>query len=272
MTLSGRIRTVCLLLMAVTAIPLDAAAEPPGIDAITRQIADRPDDPRLYDLRAQLYSAASEHAKAIADLGRAIELKPEDLQLVDARGSERLLAGKFEQAIADFDRYLAKHPRQGPYHWKRGIALYYAGRYDDGVKQFDTHQTVNSADVENAVWRFLCMARRDGVKKAEQDLLKIGPDSRVPMAQIYELFAGKSTAEDVLQAARAGDPTEQELRVRLFYTHLYIGLYLDAQGKPADALEHMKLAAKDYLVDHYMGGIAVVHVPVLQATLKQQAK
>lgn len=243
---------------------LSYAVEQTPLESLGAQIAKSPDDPRLYGLRAQLLSAAGKHSEAIGDLDRAIKLDPENRQWIDSRGSEWLLAGQFDEAIADFDSYLAKHPEQAPYHWKRGIALYYAGRYDDGVKQFDIHQTVNSADAENAVWRYLCMARRDSVGAATKDILKIGPDSRIPMSQVYDLFAGKASVNEILTAAKAGNPGDAELRVRLFYAHLYIGLYLDAIGKPAAALEHMKLAVQDYLVDYYMGGIAVVHLALLE--------
>ena len=248
------------LLMAMSVAA--AADEPDALEKLNREIVKSPDDPQPYTLRAQLHTAAGRHAEAIADLDRAIKLKPDDMQFVEFRGSERLLAGQFDEAIADFDQYLAKHPDQKPYHWKRGIALYYARRYDDGVKQFDIHQTVNSADVENAVWRYLCMAKRDGLEAARRNLLKVGPDSRIPMTQVYDLFAGK-TATDVLAAAQAGEPSEEDLRVRLFYAHLYIALYLDARGDSAKAIEHLKLAVDKHLVDHYMGGIAKVHLKLL---------
>ena len=263
----------CLLgyaILMATSVAI-AAESSDALEKLNREIVKSPEDPQPYGLRAQLHSTARRHAEAIADLDQAIKLKPDDAQLVEFRGSERLLAGRFDEAISDFDQYLAKQPDQKPYHWKRGIALYYARRYDDGVKQFDIHQTVNSADVENAVWRYLCMAKRDGVESARRKLLKVGPDLRVPMTQVYDLFAGR-TATDVLAAAEAGKPSEDELRVRLFYAHLYIALYLDARGDSAKAIEHLKLAVEKHLVDHYMGGIAKVHLAELQNQDKRGTK
>ena len=249
-------------LLAMVAAPA-IAAEPKTLDTLNAEIAESPDDPQPYVSRAQLHSSAGRHSEAIADLDQAIKLNPDARQVIDFRGSERLLAGRFDEAIADFDQFLAKHPDQAPYHWKRGIALYYAGRYDDGVKQFDLHQTVNSADVENAVWRYLCMARRDGVEAARRKLLTVGPDARVPMAQIYELYAGR-TAADVLAAADAGKPSDDELKARRFYAHLYLALYLDACGETAKAKDHLQQAVDKCLVDHYMGGIAQVHLAILE--------
>ena len=80
----------------------------------------------------------------------------------DQRGSERFMLGQIAESIADFDRYLQLRPDQEPWHWKRGISYYYAGRYDEGRRQFEGYQTVDDNDVENAVWRYLCMARSAG--------------------------------------------------------------------------------------------------------------
>ena len=54
------------------------------------------------------------------------------------------------------------------------------------------------------------------------------------------------------------------MRTRLFYAELYIGLYYDAKGEPAKAADHLSLAVDKYFVDHYMGGIAKVHLESLK--------
>jgi lipoprotein NlpI len=59
---------------------------------------------------------------------------------------------------------------------------------------------VNPEDVENAAWHFLCMARGESMEKAKRALLPVGPDSRVPMREIYEMFRGRYTPE-VMRAA-----------------------------------------------------------------------
>jgi len=71
-----------------------------------------------------------------------------------------------------------------------GIALYYAGRFKDCRAQFESHRTVNPDDVENAAWHFLCVARAESVTSARAALLPVGPDPRVPMRQIYQMFRG----------------------------------------------------------------------------------
>ena len=192
----------------------------------------------------------------------AQKLTPADLQ---QRGHEHFFAGRFEKAIADYDAYLEAHPNRAPHHWQRGLALYYAGQYDKGVAQFETHQTVNAHDVENAVWHFLCVVRtKDGsVEKARKNFIPITGDTRVPMKQIHALFAGKGSEEDVLKAAQA-NAEGLYLRNQLCYAHLYLGLYHEALGNTEKSAAHMKKAATDYKMDHYMGKVAQVHQKVRQ--------
>jgi lipoprotein NlpI len=142
----------------------------------------------------------------------------------------------------------------------RGISYYYAGRFEEGRKQFGAYEAVDTNDVENAVWHFLCNARLVGVEKARAELLRIGKDRRVPMMQVYDLFAGKAKAEDVLAAAGSGQPTGEELKGRLFYAHLYLGLYAEAAGDAKGALEHLTKAAEEYATGQYMWEVARVHV------------
>ena len=49
-------------------------------------------------------------------------------------------------------------------------------------------------------------------------------------------------------------------RDQLCYAHLYLGLFYEATGDAALARKHMRLAAVDFRMDHYMGKVAQVHV------------
>lgn len=182
----------------------------------------------------------------------------------EARGSDAFRAGKFADSVAAFDAEIALDPRRGPWHWKRGISLYYAGRYADGAKQFEGYQTVDGNDVENAVWRFLCQAHdpQVGPERARREILVIKDDRRIPMRQIYDLFAGKLKPDDVMAAVRAGEPTGDVLNGRLFYAHLYLGLYYDAAGDAARARTHLDEAVR-HKIGHYMWDVAKVHAGLL---------
>ena len=163
--------------------------------------------------------------------------------------------GRIAESTSGFDEVVKAAPDVAPQLWQRGIALYYAGRYDDCRKQFELHRTVNPADVENAAWHFLCVARAESPAKARAALLPVGPDARVPMRQIYEMFRGTSKPEEVLAAAGA-QPMAQ------FYARLYVGLYLEAIGDAQRAIEQITLAAADRYADAggYMHAVARVHL------------
>ena len=174
------------------------------------------------------------------------------------RGSKEFFAAKINESIKSFEQAIALEPKIKPQVWQLGIAYYYADRFADGRDLFELHQTVNSHDVENAVWHFLCIARSDGLEAARKRLIPISGDKRVPMKEVYELFAGRGTKEQVLQAASAVEG-ESNRRNALCYAHLYLGLYEEALKNRAKSMEHMRKAAEDFSRDHYMGEVARVH-------------
>lgn len=168
-------------------------------------------------------------------------------------------AGRVAESAAEFDRLVKVRPAIAPELWQRGIALYYAGRYDDCRKQFELHRTVNPNDVENAAWHFLCVARAESPARAKAALLPVGPDARVPMRQIYEMFRGVLAPEEVLRAAGT-QPTAR------FFANLYVGLYFEALRDEPTALEHITAAAATRYADAggYMHTVARVHLAILQ--------
>ncbi|MGH9722121.1 MAG: hypothetical protein ACRD8O_18080, partial [Bryobacteraceae bacterium] len=150
-----------------------------------------------------------------------------------------------------------------PQLWQRGIAQYYAGRYKDCRAQFESHRTVNPADVENAAWHFLCVARAESPAKAKAALLPVGNDSRVPMREVYRMFKGELTPQQVLDAG--GSEVESQ-----FYARLYVGLYYEALDDKPRALEHITTAAQDrYSVGGYMHMVARVHLGLLKVTPRE---
>jgi lipoprotein NlpI len=176
------------------------------------------------------------------------------------RAIEDFQAGRFAESAAAFDALARAVPDEAPYLWQRGIALYYAGRYADCRRQFESHRTVNPDDVENAVWHFLCVARAETPAKARAALLPVGPDARVPMAEVYQLFRGSLTPEHVT-AAMGARPEAQ------FLGHLYLALYFDSLGMFDRAVEHIRVAASDRFepAGGYMHIVARVHLRVLEA-------
>jgi len=163
--------------------------------------------------------------------------------------------GRFAASAVAFDEVVKLAPDSAPQLWQRGIALYYAKRYTDCRRQFESHRSVNPDDVENAAWHFLCVAREQSPEAARRALLPVGPDARVPMRQVYQMFRGEISPEDVMKTA--GGRLDGQ-----FYGHLYVGLYFEALGEPTRARPHIEAAASDRYasVGGYMHMVARVHL------------
>jgi lipoprotein NlpI len=239
-----------------------------ALELANKAVTVDPKNAEVHLFRGIVHETLDEHAEAIADFDRVVVLNPKTASAFDHRGSEHFKLGHLAESLADFDRFLELRPEEKPGHWKRGISLYYLGKFDEGRKQFKAYEEKDTNDVENAVWHYLCTARLEGTDKARASLLKIGKDARVPMMEVYALFAGKAKPEDVLAAAKAGEPPPAQLGQRLFYAHLYLGLYAEVSGDKKKALEHLSKAADEYKIDHYMGDVARVHAELLRKELK----
>jgi lipoprotein NlpI len=185
----------------------------------------------------------------------------ESLQAVFDRAIGNFLAGRIEESLIGFDEVARQSPNTAPQLWQRGIALYYTGRYQDCREQFESHRTVNPADVENAVWHFICVARLESPQAAREALLPVGLDRRSPMPEVYEMFRGTMTPDEVLDAATE-DPNSQ------FFVHLYLGLYFEAFGDEVRALDHISIAADERFEragGGYMPVVARIHLRMLEA-------
>ena len=227
-----------------------------------RAVTAEPENPRLHFFKGQLHNAIREYNKAIAAYTKALELKPPaavETDLHQERGEAYFKAAKIKESIADFDAFLKAVPRQDPHHWQRGISYYYADEFKKGYEQCERHQTVNSNDVENAVWHFLCLARAKGIEEAKKKLIPIVSDGRIPMMEVHALFGGKSTPEKVLAKAKANGVQGARLERQLFYAHLYLGLWYEAKKEMKLRDQYIGLAAAVADNHGYMGDVARVH-------------
>jgi len=235
---------------------------------------------RIEELRApsKTHFFRGEYDDALAAAKEMGELQPHVIQHQLFLGDVAFAACDMPTSIEAFNSAAKLNPGLGPYLWQRGLAQYYAERYKDGVKQFETHQTVNSQDVENAVWHLLCAARFSDVEKARKKLIPITGDTRIPMSQVYEMFAGRMKPEEVIKAAHNSgglvQPGTQRHNLQLYYAHLYIGLYHEMLGKQELAIESMKEAQKINPLpkNNFMGVVAHVHLKLRNPESEKEDK
>jgi lipoprotein NlpI len=234
-----------------------------ALELARKAVRSDPSNPSGHYLLGLALEDLADYSAAVAAYRKVLQLDPKAARAWNQLGSALFKLGEFSNSVAAFDAFLKANPEQKNQHWRRGISCYYAKQYDDGRKQFEGYEQVDTNDVENAVWRYLCMAPVVGVDKARAAMLKIGKDRRVPMTEVYELFRGRLKPDDVLAAAKAGDPSPAQLNQRLFYAHLYLGLYYGSLGDAKRARMHLE-SATEHRIGHYMWDVARVHRDLLR--------
>ncbi|CAD5910513.1 tetratricopeptide repeat protein [Planktothrix agardhii] len=178
---------------------------------------------------------------------------PDDIRGYIQRGMVYFKLGKITESIQDFDHAEKLDSSIKPYLWQRGLSYYYTEQYQLGAEQFEIDLTVNSQDVEETVWRYLCIAQFQGIEAAKNTLLPVKNDPRPVLKSVYELFAGNCTPEDLLKIG------QKQGKQGNFYSHLYLGLYYEAEQNIELAKTYINQAATEYEIDDYMWNLAVVH-------------
>ena len=211
---------------------------------------------------------------AFKNCSELCELEPNNLNYQMMLGDISFAAGQMDACVDAYDKLIELQPSLEPRLWQRGLALYYANKFENGVQQFETHQLVNTQDVENAVWHLLCAARISNVEEGRGKLIPISEDRRVPMSQIYEMYAGRMTPEQVLTIANRTSPSVQldseQHRLQRYYAHLYIGLYYEMLKNQEASIQAMKKAAQLNPLGktNFMGQVARVHLQLRQKEKK----
>ncbi|MEW4562681.1 hypothetical protein AB1K70_09155 [Bremerella sp. JC770] len=202
-------------------------------------------------LNVQLRQALDkdDHPQAIQLLDKMIEMKPDLPNLYYYRATENYMAENFRASVNDFDTLIKLQPSRSDSLWERGISCYFAGDYADGAKQFLDYQNYHDQDVENSVWRYLCLAKSEGLAKARETLIPIERDPRPGLQEALEMYRGNVTPEKLLDAMEKTELTGQAAAGYRFYTLLYVGLYYLAEGKDDLAAKYLKLAADPKLLD-----------------------
>jgi len=183
--------------------------------------------------------------KDIARLTEQIDKSPKSVDLYSRRGDAFFFRAKFAEAVADYEKMVELQPDLETSHWRRGIAYFYAKRYNDAAKQFEIYHSFDNVDRENGIWRYLSQTKALGRAKAREGLLKYEKDDREPFPDVYRLFAGEKTADEVLGRIMLEKTTPEEQNKRLFYAELYVGLNEFVEGRLEAAEKHLEQAVKN---------------------------
>jgi lipoprotein NlpI len=230
-------------------VPL--SAEP--TETIVKDVASQPTYPLPPESLAEIQQSL---ARSLQVLDQEIETDSDDAELFSRRGTAHFFVGQFEKAAADFDRELELEPARKGSHWRRGIALYFAGRYDESAEQFaEFHSQDTTSDRENGIWHFLANAARSGIDEAREKMLVYADDDRRPvMNRVYAMYAGKTTADEVLESIESADLDRTEREQQRFFAHAYAGWLAVAEQDLGQAKTHFEEAMTNEWGRQAVGG------------------
>ena len=113
---------------------------------------------QAFAYRGAARSSVGEHARAVADFGRALRLDPNLAVAYFERALVHHARGAFDSAVADYDRALALNPRLEDAAHRRALAL--TARIDDFATLLVQANARIEADPENpANWNNRCWIR-----------------------------------------------------------------------------------------------------------------
>jgi lipoprotein NlpI len=181
----------------------------------------------------------------IAQFTEQIAKSPKSVELYSRRGDANFFRGKFTEAVADYEKMVELKPDLETSHWRKGIAYFYARRFKDAANQFENYHVYDNVDRENGIWRYLSQTKALGRDKAREGLLKYEKDDRQPFPDVYRLFSGELTGDEVLKRISDAKIDPREREKRLFYAELYIGLNDFVEERLESAEKHLDEAAQN---------------------------
>ena len=225
-----------------------------GKKAETEEVADREEDSQA-SRRRQL-------EQALERLNGVITEEPSRHRHERAGVLFRL--GRFTEAIRDYDAAARlRRPHDDDSCWERGLAQYYSGDFRAARDQFSRYHRVGPSDIENGIWRFLCIAEEEGIAKARETILEYPRKGRKPFPALLALYLDRGSADAVLEEARRDTSSAEELTTNLFYAHYYLGKYYEIVDQKDRALTHVRTAL-EHKISHFMYACAEIDAKRLE--------
>jgi lipoprotein NlpI len=175
---------------------------------------------------------------------RDVKAHPNAVAAYSQAGDLYLFLGKFKESVTAYEKMIALDPTQDAPHWRLGIAYYFTGDYAKSAKQFEKYHAYDGRDRENGVWKCMAQIRAEGLEKARQEMLVYTRFDREPFPSLYEMFAGKKSAQAVLDEMAEKKLTDNAQV--MFFAHYYAGIYQDLLGVTPDARTHLRTAVGYY--------------------------
>lgn len=189
---------------------------------LDRVLAKRPDAPLAWEMRATADVAKPDFAAARADVDHALRLDPRSPVTLRLRGILRNNSGDYAGALADYQgaHALAARP-EDPF--VIGSTQFLQRRFGDAAATLATRTPAAPDGTYWRLWRYLALARVDGVERASGALGPgTPPGAGVPWpGPVVDFLHGTIDAPTLLEIARKAQDAHDLSQV--CEAHFYMG-------------------------------------------------
>ena len=189
---------------------------------LDRVLAKRPDAPLAWEMRATADVAKPDFAAARADVDHALRLDPRSPVTLRLRGILRNNSGDYAGALADYQgaHALAARP-EDPF--VIGSTQFLQRRFGDAAATLATRTPAAPDGTYWRLWRYLALARVDGVERASGALGPgTPPGAGVPWpGPVVDFLHGTIDAPTLLEIARKAQDAHDQSQV--CEAHFYMG-------------------------------------------------
>ncbi len=189
---------------------------------VDRVLAKRPDAPLAWEMRATADVAKPDFAAARADVDHALRLDPRSPVTLRLRGILRNNSGDYAGALADYQRARALAPRpEDPF--VIASTQFLQRRFGDAAATLATRTPPAPDGTYWRIWRYLALARVDGVQRSSGAL---GPGTPpgvgVPWpGPVIDFLHGTIDAPTLLDIAKKAQDARNQSQV--CEAHFYMG-------------------------------------------------
>ncbi|MEP3478122.1 MAG: hypothetical protein ABJZ55_02630 [Fuerstiella sp.] len=189
-------------------------------------------------------------AKIKAELLKILEANPKPkvnsrttINVWSRRADSLFFLERFSEAVKEYEQMIAIDPELKESHWRLGIAYFFNNEPNKAVQIFEGYHSFDDVDRENGIWRFLSQFKATNPKTAGQELLKYAKDDREPFPDVYRLFEGNMTIEQVIDSIPS-NLSAKETEQRSFYVRLYCGMLCVVKKQNSEAIKHLDRAVQ----------------------------
>ena len=210
---------------------------------VDRVIAQRPDAPLAWEMRATANVARSDFASARTDVEHALQLEPHSPVALRLRGILYNNSGDHARALQDYQAAHALAPRpEDPF--VIGSTLFLQRRFGDAAAMLATRAPAPPDGTYWRLWRYLALARLTGVERASGALgpgTPPGTGAAWP-GPVVDFLHGTIDAPTLLEIARKSQDAHDQSQVCEAHFYMAEDALLRQQGDAGALFGH---AAKE---------------------------